>query len=51
MNGNCVAILARNHEALAKALRNQGFFLVSELNKRIRVDTTARGMLVARVAR
>lgn len=51
MNGNCVAILARNHEDLAKALKNQGFLMVAELKKPIRIDTTRRGMLIARVVR
>ncbi|MDI2594995.1 hypothetical protein POF45_26750 [Pseudomonas sp. 681] len=48
MNGNCVAILAPNHKALYEALKNQGFFMVADLAKRISVEVTARGMLIAR---
>lgn len=51
MKGNCVAILARNHEALVEALKNQGFFMVADLARPIRIDITPRGMLVARVVR
>lgn len=51
MNGNCVAILAPNHKALYEALRNQGFFLVAELVKPIRIEVTTRGMLIARAAK
>ena len=48
MNGNCVAILAPNRKALADALKSQGFFLVVDLTRRVRVQVTARGMLIAR---
>ncbi|MCS3839417.1 hypothetical protein HNR03_004028 [Pseudomonas sp. JAI111] len=51
MNGNCVAILAPNHKALYEALKNQGFFLVADLTKPVRVEVTARGMLIARPSR
>lgn len=51
MNGNCVAILAPNRKALAEALKSQGFFLVADLTQRVRVEVTARGMLIARAAR
>lgn len=51
MNGNCVAILAPNHKALYEALKNQGFFLVAELVKPIRIELTPRGMLIARAVR
>lgn len=51
MKGNCVAILARSYEALHQALQSQGFSLVAELQKPIRIDTTRRGMLVARLVR
>lgn len=51
MNGNCVAILAPNHKALYEALKNQGFFLVADLAKPVRVQVTARGMLIARAVR
>lgn len=49
MKGNCVAILARNREALIEALQSLGFSLVADLTKPIRIDITRRGMLVARV--
>jgi hypothetical protein len=51
MNGNCVAILAPNRTALIQALQSQGFSLVADLPKRIRIDDTARGMVRSRAAR
>lgn len=50
MNGNCVAILAPNRKALAEALKSQGFFLVADLPKPVRLEQTPRGMLIARMS-
>lgn len=49
MKGNCVAILARNYEALRQALQSQGFSLVADLPQQVRI-THRRGMLIARVS-
>lgn len=51
MKCNCVAILAPNHKALCEALKNQGFFLVADLTKPVRIEVTSRGMLIARAAK
>ncbi|SEM51011.1 hypothetical protein SAMN04487857_102364 [Pseudomonas sp. ok272] len=44
-----MTIIARNAKAMTEALHRQGFFLVADLPKRIRIQTR-RGMLVARVS-
>ena len=44
-----MTIIARNHEDLKSALLRQGFFLVSDLPKRICIKNR-RGMLVARIS-
>ena len=50
MNSKCVAVLATSHTAIAKALIAQGFFLVADLPKPVRMEHTPRGMLIARVS-
>ncbi|AZD50535.1 hypothetical protein C4K20_5144 [Pseudomonas chlororaphis subsp. aurantiaca] len=50
MNGNCVAIIARTAKQLAEALQSQGFFLVADLPRPLRIEIR-RGMLIARVLR
>lgn len=44
-----MTIIAINHKAMNKALRNQGFLLVADLPRRISIQTR-RGMLVARIS-
>ncbi len=44
-----MTIIAINHKALSEALKNQGFFLVAQLPRPIRIETR-RGMLIARVS-
>lgn len=43
-----MTIIAKNHAALKSALQRQGFFLVADLPKRIKVQIR-RGMLVVRL--
>ena len=50
MNSKCVAVLATYQTAIAKALIAQGFFLVVDLPKPVRLEHTPRGMLIARVS-
>lgn len=45
-----MTIIATSHTAIAKALLAQGFFLVANLPKPIRLEHTPRGMLIARVS-
>ncbi|KAA8560559.1 hypothetical protein FX985_00609 [Pseudomonas extremaustralis] len=44
-----MTIICRTAKQLTKALENQGFFLVSDLPRRIRIEVR-RGMLIARVS-
>lgn len=50
MTSKCVAVVATSHTAFAKALIAQGFFLVADLPKPVRLEHTPRGMLIARVS-
>ncbi|WP_168197502.1 hypothetical protein [Pseudomonas sp. NC02] len=50
MTNKCVAVIATSHTAIAKALLAQGFFLVADLPKPVRLEHTPRGMLIARVS-
>lgn len=43
-----IAIIARNHEALKQALHHQGFSLVADLPRPLKLETR-RGMLIARM--
>lgn len=43
-----MTIIARNAKEMTQALNNQGFFLVADLPKRIKVQIR-RGMLVVRL--
>lgn len=45
-----MTIIATSHTAFAKALIAQGFFLVADLPKPVRLEHTPRGMLIARVS-
>ena len=44
-----MTIIATNRKTLIQALHRQGFFLVSELPRPIRIEVR-RGMLIARVS-
>lgn len=44
-----MTIVARNRKAMTEALNRQGFLLVADLPRRIRI-TERRGMLIARVS-
>ena len=44
-----MTIIARNAKAMTEALQRQGFFLVADLPRRIKIKTR-RGMLIARVS-
>lgn len=50
MTSKCVAVIATNRTAIIKALLAQGFFLVADLPKPVRLEPTPRGMLIARVS-
>ncbi|MHA6574531.1 hypothetical protein [Pseudomonas yamanorum] len=45
-----MTIIATNRTAFIKALLAQGFFLVADLPKPVRLEHTPRGMLIARVS-
>lgn len=48
MEAASMTIIARNRTGLTEALHRQGFFLVGDLPKRIRVEQR-RGMLIVRL--
>lgn len=45
-----MTIIATSRTAVIKALLAQGFFLVADLPKPVRLEPTPRGMLIARVS-
>ena len=47
MNSNCRAVIAPTIPGLIRALQSQGFFLVTDLPRPLRIEVR-RGMLVAR---
>ncbi|NWC72572.1 hypothetical protein HX823_00610 [Pseudomonas sp. P7759] len=50
MKNSPTAVIATNRPAIANALIAQGFLLVNDLPKPIRLEQTQRGMLIARVS-
>ncbi|MBP5948505.1 MULTISPECIES: hypothetical protein [Pseudomonas] len=50
MKNSLTAVIATSRPAIASALIAQGFILVSDLPKPIRLQQTPRGMLIARLS-